>query len=74
MVVIDFIEHWSMPHESGGETHIVRGPDRDATYNHALTVRDSIEAARSPLVTGQYRDIETGLWTVFVRVLPGPLQ
>ncbi|MGF6968152.1 hypothetical protein OKW43_005180 [Paraburkholderia sp. WC7.3g] len=69
-----FIEHWSIPHEEGGENHIVRSPDSEVAYAHALTVCDSIRSARSPVITGQYRDIETGLWTVFVRVLPGPQQ
>ncbi|WP_434107674.1 hypothetical protein [Paraburkholderia caffeinilytica] len=69
-----FVETWAMPHESGGEIHVVRGPDSDVTYRHALTVRDSLQASRMPVITGQYRDIETGLWTVFVRVLPEPLQ
>ncbi|MBC8724548.1 hypothetical protein F6X37_24055 [Paraburkholderia sp. 31.1] len=69
-----FIEHWSIPHEEGGENHIIRSPDSEAAYGHALTIRDSIRSARAPVITGQYRDIETGLWTVFVRVLPDPQQ
>ncbi|WP_178392279.1 hypothetical protein [Burkholderia sp. SRS-W-2-2016] len=71
---IDFVEHWSMPNEEGGNNHIVRGPNSANTYSYALTVRDSIVAARRPVITGQYRDIETGLWTVFIRVLAEPLQ